>query len=370
MKITAISTAQAPSTTANSIQVMKVCQAMAQAGHAVTLLLPGEQPTPWDELAGLYGLRTPFEVRRLPASPLWKRNDFALRAANEARRSRSSLVYTWSVQAAVLALQGGLRAVFEAHDLPTGRLGPLWTGWLLRWKGRKRIAVITRALHAALEARYGRFEAVLAPNGVETERYTALPGPSASRAALGLPERVTVMCTGHLYAGRGGDLFLELAARFPQAQFVWVGGRPADVEAYRTRAGANVTFTGFKPNAELPGWQAAADVLLMPYGKTIAGSGGGNSAEICSPMKLFDYLAAGRAILSSDLPVIREVLDADCARFAPPENPAGWSGALAPLLADAGLRERLGAEARRRAAGFDWRARQQRILEGFDEPEA
>jgi glycosyltransferase involved in cell wall biosynthesis len=178
-----------------------------------------------------------------------------------------------------------------------------------------------------------------------------------------------VLCAGHLYAGRGVDLFLGLAERFPAVQFVWVGGRPEDVAHYRAlaeqRAAGNLVFTGFVSNRRLPCYQAAADVLLMPYGRVIAGSSGGNSAEICSPMKMFDYLAAGRAILSSDLPVIHEVLDDSVARFAPPDDLPGWESALGELLADPLLRSRLGAQARRAAEGYSWQARAERAIQGL-----
>lgn len=372
MKIACIATAQVPSITANSIQVMKVCHALARNGHEVTLYVPGKPAADWETLADLYGLSQPFPVRWLSALPLAKRNDFALRAVRLARRERAELVYTWAIQSAVMALVSGMPAVFEAHDLPTGRLGPLWMRVFLRLPGRRRLVCITRALRRALEARFAvrlpEHQVVIAPNGVDLDRYRDLPDPPSARAQLGLAEGVTVGCSGHLYAGRGGELFLALAQAFPQAQFLWAGGREEDVQSYRRlaqeRALANVTFTGFIPQARLPLVQAAADILLMPYGKSVAGSSGGNSAEICSPMKLFDYLAVGRAILSSDLPVIREVLDEDTAVFAPPEDAAGWIEALRPLLADAGLRRRLAERAHALAEQYDWQARQARILGG------
>ena len=77
MKIACISTSRIPSDTANSIQVMKVCQALKQIGHAVHLLVPQAQPAGWDELSVRYGLTTPFDVTWLPAHPRLKRNDFA-----------------------------------------------------------------------------------------------------------------------------------------------------------------------------------------------------------------------------------------------------------------------------------------------------
>ena len=146
------------------------------------------------------------------------------------------------------------------------------------------------------------------------------------------------MCTGHLYAGRGVELFIELARRIPSAQFVWVGGRPQDVNEWRAKASSqnlrNVLFTGFIPNRDLPLYQSAADVLLMPYARSIFGSSGSaDSAAVASPMKMFEYMAAERAIITSDLPVIREVLNESNAVFCPPDDVEAWKTALEDLLA-------------------------------------
>ena len=186
--------------------------------------------------------------------------------------------------------------------------------------GRKRLLPITEALRRALDLPLK--QTVIAPDGVDLERYTALPDPVSARRILGLPAALTVLCTGHLYAGRGANLFLGLAGKFPQASFVWVGGRSVDRETWKERATGltNVTFTGFVPNERIPLYQSAADVLLMPYGRTVTTSSGGNTAKICSPMKMFEYMAAGRAILSSDLPVLQEVLDGTMAVFCPSDD--------------------------------------------------
>jgi glycosyltransferase involved in cell wall biosynthesis len=264
--------------------------------------------------------------------------------------------------------------MLELHDFPTGGFGPLWLRLFLIFPGRKRLLPITTALGRALRLPEG--QTVIAPDGVDLERYASLPRPEDARRLLGLPAAPTVLCTGHLYAGRGADLFLSLAAKFPHASFVWVGGRPADVETWMNRAAglANVTFTGFVPNERIPLYQSAADVLLMPYQRTVATSSGGNTAEICSPMKMFEYMAAGRAILTSDLPVLREVLDGSMAVFCPLEAagvpvPApqlsAWESALGALLSSEDRRKTLGQQARAAAEQYSWERRTQRILEGF-----
>ncbi len=372
MRIVCISTSRIPSDTANSIQVMKACQGLARLGHNVDLLVPGEDRTGWDILADRYGLATPFDVHWLPENPRLKRNDFAWLAVRRARRLNAAVVYTWTGQSAVFSLLSQIPVLYEVHDLPTGRLGPLWFRSFLRLGGKKRILPITRALLGKLETVYGSIppqQVVIAPNGVDLEQYEQLPDPAEARAVLGLSPRTTVLCAGHLYAGRGVDLFLALAERFPQQSFVWVGGRPEDVERVRTAAEQagirNLTLIGFVSQRRLPLYQAAADVLLMPYERSIAGSSGGNSADICSPMKMFDYLAAGRAILSSDLPVIHEVLNPGNAVFAPPEDAAAWTEALRLLLDDPELRDRLAQQSRQDAQSYSWKARAQNALADF-----
>jgi glycosyltransferase involved in cell wall biosynthesis len=371
MRIVCISASQVPSDTANSIQVMKVCQAFTQLGHDVILLVPGMQPKGLQPVAlqKHYGLQSLFNIEWLPVR---NRRFFPWTAVRRARRLDADLLYSWPIQSAALGLLNGMPSMLEMHDLPTGSFGPVWFRLFVSLKGRKRLLPITRALRNTLEKSYSSLpdaQVVIAPDGVDLERYAKLPDPEAARSELGLPKVQTVLCTGHLYEGRGADLFLELAGKFPQVSFVWVGGRPADVETWKTRAIerslSNVTFTGFVPNERIPLYQSAADILLMPYQRSVATSSGGNTAEICSPMKMFEYMAAGRAILSSDLPVLHEVLDDSTAVFSPLDDPGVWEAGLRRLLADSKRRQALGEQAQAAVGRYSWVARAKRVLERF-----
>jgi glycosyltransferase involved in cell wall biosynthesis len=367
MKIAAIAGSTVPSDTANSLQVMKACQALAQIGHDVTLLVPGFKNTTLD-LRQHYGLQTEFPIQWLSSS---SRRLFTWDSVRRARALRADLVYSWFPQSAVFGLLRGMPVVFEIHIQPTGFFGPVWHQLFASLRGRKRLASITRALVDILERDFhihlSGDEVVIAPNGVDLERFASLPDPVAARRQLGMREQPTVMCTGHLYAGRGTDLFLALAKSLPQAQFVWAGGRPQDIEKWKQRLESdNVTFTGFIPNRDLPLYQAAADILLMPYSHSIMGSSGSaDSAAVASPMKMFEYMAAGRAIVSSDLTVIREVLNERNAVFCKPEKTGDWKLALESLLGDEARRIELGDQARQDVQGYTWVARAQRIMNGF-----
>jgi len=204
---------------------------------------------------------------------------------------------------------------------------------------------------------------------VDLERYDDLPSPAEARARLGLAEEFTVGFTGHFYAGRGLEMLSELAQQLNELQFLWAGGTQEAVNDWRRRLDEahqdNVVLTGFVENSRLPLYQAAADVLLMPYTKSVSASSGQEISEIINPMKMFEYMAARRPIVTSELPVIREVLDETRAVFCPPSDPAAWKAAILALAADPARRSRLAANARMEVEKYTWLKRARRALEGF-----
>lgn len=368
MRIACISTSQVPSLTANSIQMIKTCHAMAALGHEVILWVPGNSPEKSD-IVSHYGLTMEFPIIWVPENRRFKRYDFSWRAVSYARKWMCDLIYTWTPQAALLSRIRTIPTILEMHDRASGVLGP----WLLkRYLASGKLSVlvcVTRALRNALDKQLNLTipdsQAVIAPNGVDLDRYSNLPAAQEARKQLGLAERITASYTGHFYSGRGLEILYHLAESFPQVQFLWVGGRESELANVRIdlekRGIANVILTGFVDNTNLPLYQAASEVLLMPYEHSIAGSSGGNSVDICSPMKMFEYMAAGRVILTSDLPVIHEVLDDSIAVFCQPEDKTSWQEAFARILRTPAM-DGMGELARTRSASFDILARQRKIL--------
>ena len=374
MNIVAIAGSTIPSDTANSIQVMKACSALAQLGHQLKLIVPGNTDARHLSPAALcshYGLQTDFPIEWLSSS---SRRMFTWQSVRRARALKPDLLYTWFPQSAVFGLLSKMPVVFEIHIQPTGLLGPAWHRAFANLRGRKRLVCITHALADTLEHHYNMRlkpdEVVIAPNGVDLERFASLPKPEIARQKLSLREAPTVMCTGHLYTGRGTDLFLSLAKSIPHAHFVWVGGRPEDVLLWKQRSEteniSNITFIGFIPNIDLPLYQAAADILLMPYSRSIMGSSGtADSASVASPMKMFEYMAAGRAIVTADLPVIREVLNEKNAVFCEPDEIGDWRLEIGALLNDDSRRVELGKRAKEVVAGYTWLTRAEKIMRGM-----
>ncbi|MGD8732660.1 MAG: glycosyltransferase [Anaerolineales bacterium] len=374
MRIACIAASEVPSRKANSIRVMKVCQAFRKLGHAVRLWLPGEDPgVTWDSLSEQYRLTQSFEISWIPTANWLRRYDFGVKAVMQAREWSADLMYAWPLQSASFASLIDQATVFEVHDRPRGLLGPTLFRLMLRGRGLKRILPISESLETWLEQhyRFSRFrcDSLVIRSGVDLSGYHDLPGSSEARRQLGFRDLLTVGYTGHLYPGRGVELLYELAKCNPEVQFLWVGGTEEAIRSWQKKLSdegiANILLPGFKTQEELPLYQAACDVLVMPYEKTIRVSSGANTEKFASPMKVFEYMAVGRAILSSDLPVLREILHEGIAVFAPPEDLEAWDHALKSLIQDQVKRARLAEASRVEAEVYSWEARAERALSGI-----
>ncbi|MDP2966290.1 MAG: glycosyltransferase [Pelolinea sp.] len=371
MKIACISTSIVPSKSANSIQVMKVVHALKQSGQDVRLWVPEFERSDWATIADVYGLSTGFDVIWLPFSPRFKQYDFSLKAVSEAARWDADVVYTWALQAAVFGRLCGKATVMEFHDFPMGRNGPMLFRIYKRFKGKNLTLCTTKALAEGIEERFNiHFSAnqlQIAPNGTETERYSDLPQSAEARKQLGLKEGFTVGYSGHFYPGRGMELLTEIARLLPEVNFLWVGGRQEDIAPWKQALAAqsirNVAITGFIPNSCLPLYQAAADILVMPYGKKISGSSGGEIARVINPMKMFDYLASGSPIIASEIPVFHEILTENTAIFCDPENAPDWAKAIKALQGNPEKRTQMGVRAKESAEKYTWKNRARTTLE-------
>jgi glycosyltransferase involved in cell wall biosynthesis len=367
------SSSRIPSLAASSIQVMRMADAFAGLGHEVTLLAPAGR----GELAGLrvpdvrafYGVSAPFTIARAFAPGSGRGAEVLFAAAARAPaasppRGHSGLrelsrggrpwdlVLSRHALSTVFLARAGISHVYEAHHVRLRGRVDHWLLPALRSPVVERVVAIAETLAAEL-----------ARHGVPPERILVAPDAADSPAATPPPRSESgrpLRCTyaGSLDPLKGLSTLLAAARTLPAVEFEVIGGTPAPA---RDRAGgpatANVQWRGAVPPAEVARLLATADVLLMPHAARAA-------SRYLSPLKLFEYLAAGRAIVASDLPATREILthEANALLVAPDDAPA-LAQAIARLAGDPVLRTRLGAAARDSAAGRTWRARATRILD-------
>lgn len=163
---------------------------------------------------------------------------------------------------------------------------------------------------------------------------------------LDLPQgSALALYVGNLEHYQGVDMLLEALAKLeaPPLKFVAIGGNAEAVAAYRARAaslglGETVSFVGARPLNRLGAYLEQADVLVSPR---LLGNN--------TPMKLYSYLAAGKAVLATRIRSHTQVLSDDDALLVEP-TAAALARGLDALLCSPALRERLGQRARRLAA--------------------
>jgi glycosyltransferase involved in cell wall biosynthesis len=370
--------------------IVNFCDALSGIGVDVELvaigirLLEGETTAanPLDR----YRIREPFPVRIVPApvsqaSPDWwiglnRLIVHSWRGFQEtlvARRDRPTVFYTKNYGPAIVLLalralrRDAVRIAFEPHLPPPSRLHAA----VLR--ACDHLFANTYQLAADLIADHGvdRANVVGTHQGVDLELYDRERVDAATaRRMLGIEESgALVVYTGKVGWGyREVEYILEAARRLrgrPDLRFLIVGGRHDHVARYRALVASeglsSVTFAGFVAPNEVQLYQFAADLLVLYYPSGIAIN------RYRSPGKLFEYMAAGRAIVSVDLPVLREVLGAEdpVAEMVREDLPDELAAAIASLLDDAPRRERLARRALEAVERFSWRARALLLVEAI-----
>jgi glycosyltransferase involved in cell wall biosynthesis len=363
-----------PSQTANSVHVMRMCGSFAGLGLAVNLYT-------WPGLTGRvrgqdattafesYGVSSGFEVKtarrwRLPGS----RWAYAAQAVADVwrRRQDDGWVLARCPSAALLAARAGIPTLFEVHSLPRrqSRMARFTIPMMLRSKHLLGVIAITQALRSDVGRAFGYAadQILVLPDG-------AAPFPTDVVRAIAPTARFQVGYVGHLYAGKAMEVIAVLCRLTPWADFHVVGGRAEDLQYWRARLGAdsNVTFHGHVSHRDVPKWLASFDVAILPNQASVSSSGTGDIGRYTSPLKLFEYMAAGKAIVASDLAVLREVVtDGDNALLCACDDPAAWARALERLRDDVVLRHNLGERARSQFLnGLSWDARAAKVVQFY-----
>ncbi|MFP4299194.1 MAG: glycosyltransferase family 4 protein [Spirulinaceae cyanobacterium] len=139
-----------------------------------------------------------------------------------------------------------------------------------------------------------------------------------------------VVYAGELVRFKGIDLILDLAPHLPQVTFAFAGGSPSQLEAYqqkiRDRNLTNITLLGYLQHHRLASLLQAADALIYPHLS-------GEAASFTSPMKLFDYIAAGRPIVATQIEPLQEFADSPLiAAWCEPDSPTAFAEGLKAVL--------------------------------------
>jgi glycosyltransferase involved in cell wall biosynthesis len=313
---------------------MKMCQAFARQGHQVTLLAKNTTACRRDvrDIHAFYAVEKIFEIKIYPRKAFRGSGMFYnLLLAFKTLTMSADLLYTRSITAAFLLLLYNKRVVFEVHEPFEGKGARLkrMFRYIIFHRKLQKLVVISDALRQYYKKEFGRQEGdiVVAHDGAD-------PFPVIAVPALSNPA-VKVGYVGSLYPGKGMETLIPLAKACPEVEFHVVGGTPAQIKQFGATASSNVVFHGFKSQQEIPGYITSFNMLIAPYTRTVIVSekqGANNLALWMSPLKIFEYMSSARPIITSDLPVIREILqDGVSARMCRPEVLEDWVNAVREL---------------------------------------
>jgi glycosyltransferase involved in cell wall biosynthesis len=374
MKIVYISSSVIPSRTANSIHVMKMCQAFAKNGHQVTLLAPDNhkdyEPSV-DDFYDYYGVDRCFDVIKLPWFNVKGRGYiYGALAALKSRKLKPDLVFGRNAIGCSLSGFLGLPVMFESHSPVTEdeRLVYWLFDKLSHSKNLKKFVVITHSLKEYyLSTRSHLANKIhVAPDGADPIASDVQPVAFPSTG-----KRMQVGYVGHLYKGKGMEVVFELANHCGWADFHVVGGLEADIAYWQAKCSKieNIKFHGYVSNRKTTAYQKAFDVLLLPNQEKV--SAHGNYAKVnrdigswTSPLKLFEYMAVRKPIIASDLPVLREILSHEHnVLLCTPYDASQWVQALERLRDDTALGQRLAGQSYLEfMESYTWQARAKKLI--------
>lgn len=364
-----------PTEKAHGVHIIHMCDSFARDGFSVELLVPDRSTTIVEDPYTYYGVERSFRITRIGTIDavhlgslgfLLENIVFSLRAARYAARAHARAVYSRE-EAPLYFLRwfSSVPAIFELH---TAR-----RNFFVRAIARRisLLVVISAGLKEFCIKNLAVFEKniLVAHDGVALEQFTPKLSVREARSTLDLPrDRFIVAYVGKLRTMGMEKGIPELVEAFgnvyqqEQSAFLLLVGANADEVAWAEGLAerACIPRGAFRivehvPARLIPPYVWAADVLTITYPDSE------HYRLYMSPLKLFEYMAAGKAIIASDLPTIREVLPEDAGVFVPAGGDVAQE--ICDLIRDPQKVEDLGKRAGIEGARYSWHARAHTIGE-------
>lgn len=367
------------------MHVVNMCEALTQLGHHVTLFVCSESlnGTVCKKIVQeFYGINT--KDIDIVASQCNTTRGVELRISLRAlfrffqeliTLKMPDIIISRNLYAAVLlGFFLGRKVVYETHA-PERGFRKMMQGWLVRSE-RIPCVVISEALRRIVESLhdeskkdkiYVMHDAARSEQSPmdETERNHYQHKYLAPYLNLSAYEKI-VGYFGHLHPGRGIEIIRRIAAEIPRVAFIVYGGNEKEIKkCQESNRYKNLYFMGHLPPAKVHPAMAMMDMLLMPYQKSVSvGLADVDTAQWMSPMKLFEYMSVGVPIISSDLPVLREVLhDRENCLLVAPDDVSSWVEAVNKLLNSSELASKIKSRAYEQfRSDYTWYRRADRMI--------
>ena len=334
---------------ANLIQTLHTAAAFEQLGWHVRLHLP-----PWPRhlsvaatLKQLCVDPAPQVVRSQLLHPRWHFWPFVWLHRRSLRAA--SVLYTRAAGISAALSRANLPHHLEIHNVQALQDRDHLASIITHHREgliKTLIPISHSAAHRLIDAGAIAARVHVAPSGVKLAAFNELPPFDPQRL-----NRPRIVHLGQLSQSRGLSVFQHLAKH--GGYDIAIIGRDADRIS-------NVTYYPPVSMEEVPSWYARTDITLLPYQKNIS------TAATMSPIKMFEAMAAGRPIIASDLPTIREVLEHErTALLVKPDDNEAWVEAIERLRKDLLLAVQLARNARVEASNYTWAVRAEGIAKAI-----
>jgi glycosyltransferase involved in cell wall biosynthesis len=403
MKLVYTANARLPSEKAHPYQVLKMCEAFANNGIDVELVVPfrvqtSKQMRAIEDIWQYYGVEDKFRITTLPSLdlifagsylPRWieylffylQASTFYVFAILYSLLRKGEIIYSRDPQFLfVLSLikpSWRPRMYYEAHTFPGSRIGKRLRSWVARRIGGL-IVVTCRLKDLYTELGVPEDRIMVAPDGVDLTKFAISMTRAQARREVGLPpEKKIAGYVGRFHTmemRKGLDTMIKALRILKEEGFdnvvlCFVGGplemAPPFLDLAKEEGieEKDLIFVNHVPPGRIPLYLRSFDVCVMPFPWTE------HYAYYMSPLKMFEYMASGTPIVATDLPSTREILRGEeNAVLIEPDNPAALAWGIQRVLEMPGRGQWLAAQAYHDVTALTWERRAALISSSIFEP--
>ncbi len=318
MKINYVHFSSIPSSLPSSLQVIKTCESFSKNNNDVTLIKPGTGNKNVS-ISKYYGLKSDVKIKEFTSIDSFPQGlkfylycfyclIFILKIKNSITISRSYFI-------CYLLLLFRQKVILEIHHDTNGesRITKFILNYLnfLNKKNLLNIVAITKSVKNLFIEKYN----------VKANKITVLPSGSSIKINFkpnfNYKNRLKIGYFGSLSASKGINTIIKLSKIDKDNDYYIYGGTKNQIANLRKKnTSKNLYLKTNVPYTKLPKKMIEMDILTIPYTNHIKSAGEVDDiSKYTSPLKLFDYLAVGKMIISSDLKVLREVISNNNAIF-------------------------------------------------------
>lgn len=366
MKLVYISSSTLFSKSANSLHVMKMANSFSKTIDEVVLIVRDIQSekNPFE----YYNVDQNFKIKNFNVKKFSKLEPivYSIKVIYEyliKNKSRNKTIFFGRDILTLYLLSLFSRNVsIELHAIPTSIIKRKLLERLFKRNRINKTIVISEALKRDLIKFIGIHEEniLVAHDGADIQK----PSHNEDISKIGY--------IGSINQGRGIELIIELAEIYPRISFFIVGGTHSDLKEKLNiyNVPDNVICTGYLSQKEIKNLMNDFYIVLAPYQKKVSVSKkGSDTSKWMSPIKLFEYMSYGKAIIVSDIPVLHEVIINNYnGILVSPQSLSEWSSAVTQLLEDQSLHETLKINAYKTLVdGYTWDQRSVNIYKSIKE---